>query len=347
MADGSLALSKVDSPAGVSIWTLPADIRSRVESLSTIAPAILAADPDGAARQLGAELRTSLPQEWAGIFDLIASANATPINLFKGVPIDPELPPTPVDGINDPAQIPNAVKSMLAVAGAMGLRIMAYETMTNTAFIRNISPTLEHAEKMGSYGSKVKLPMHTEISQGKLPGGEPGVTVSPSPDFLVLYCCRNDEGAPTTFCLLDTILAGMPNWAVDALKEPKFVVSGGDSFTTVNVLDKVALLRPDPVTGWLQLRYNGTNITTDDATCAEAFRILEERLDDPEVVQRVKLEPGDLLVLENRRTTHGREPFVARHDGTDRWLLRLYTVRESTFEERVCTDEAKPSSWYV
>jgi L-asparagine oxygenase len=233
------------------------------------------------------------------------------------------------------------------VAGAMGLRIMAYETMTNTAFIRNISPTLEHSEKMGSYGSKVKLPMHTEISQGKLPGGEPGVNVSPSPDFLVLYCCRNDERAPTTFCLLETILAGMPEWAVEALKQPKFEVSGGDSFTTANVLNNVALLRPDPVTGWLQLRYNGTNIKSDDPACAEAFKILEDRLDDPEVVQRVTLEPGDLLVLENRRTTHGREPFNARHDGTDRWLLRLYTVRESSFDERVCTDPAKPNSWYV
>src|SRR5262249_5891795 len=38
------------------------------------------------------------------------------------------------------------------------------------------------------------------------------------------------------------------------------------------------------------------------------------------------LETGDLLVVDNATTVHGRSPFAARFDGTDRWLQRTFVV---------------------
>ena len=38
------------------------------------------------------------------------------------------------------------------------------------------------------------------------------------------------------------------------------------------------------------------------------------------------LEPGDLLVVDNAVAVHGRSPFRARFDGTDRWLQRSFVV---------------------
>ena len=40
------------------------------------------------------------------------------------------------------------------------------------------------------------------------------------------------------------------------------------------------------------------------------------------------LEPGDLLVIDNNVAVHGRTPFVARFDGTDRWLQRTFVVAD-------------------
>ena len=40
----------------------------------------------------------------------------------------------------------------------------------------------------------------------------------------------------------------------------------------------------------------------------------------------VVLEPGDLLVIDNDVVVHGRSPFSARFDGTDRWLQRTFVV---------------------
>ena len=45
-----------------------------------------------------------------------------------------------------------------------------------------------------------------------------------------------------------------------------------------------------------------------------------------EIQSGVVLEPGDLLVIDNHVAVHGRSPFTARFDGTDRWLQRTFVV---------------------
>jgi L-asparagine oxygenase len=42
---------------------------------------------------------------------------------------------------------------------------------------------------------------------------------------------------------------------------------------------------------------------------------------------RLKLEPGDLLIIDNHRAVHGRGPFKPKFDGTDRWLQRAFVVQ--------------------
>ncbi len=42
---------------------------------------------------------------------------------------------------------------------------------------------------------------------------------------------------------------------------------------------------------------------------------------------QVVLRPGDIIFIDNFRAVHGRDPFMARYDGTDRWLKRLNVSR--------------------
>lgn len=45
-----------------------------------------------------------------------------------------------------------------------------------------------------------------------------------------------------------------------------------------------------------------------------------------DAIEKVKntvfLKTGEILVINNRTAVHGRTPFKARYDGTDRWLKR-------------------------
>ena len=45
------------------------------------------------------------------------------------------------------------------------------------------------------------------------------------------------------------------------------------------------------------------------------------------VVEHV-LEPGDLMIVDNRMAAHGRTPFKPTYDGHDRWLQRMFVVRD-------------------
>jgi Fe(II)/alpha-ketoglutarate-dependent arginine beta-hydroxylase len=49
----------------------------------------------------------------------------------------------------------------------------------------------------------------------------------------------------------------------------------------------------------------------------EIIRQFDARIHD------VVLGPGELLIIDNLRAVHGRRPFAARYDGTDRWLRRV------------------------
>jgi alpha-ketoglutarate-dependent taurine dioxygenase len=42
----------------------------------------------------------------------------------------------------------------------------------------------------------------------------------------------------------------------------------------------------------------------------------------------VALEAGDLLIIDNNLAVHGRTPFAARFDGTDRWVQRAFVVSD-------------------
>jgi alpha-ketoglutarate-dependent taurine dioxygenase len=71
-------------------------------------------------------------------------------------------------------------------------------------------------------------------------------------------------------------------------------------------------------------------------TDAEAQVALQELTANVERRQRgTVLESGDLLVLDNALVVHGRSPFAARFDGTDRWLQRSFVVADmASIDER-------------
>ncbi|WP_435888864.1 TauD/TfdA family dioxygenase [Streptomyces niveus] len=72
----------------------------------------------------------------------------------------------------------------------------------------------------------------------------------------------------------------------------------------------------------LSLRYDPAYTPLDEAE--ESWRDAYGRLADElaRVSVPVSLEPGDVLVVDNDMVVHGRVPFTARYDGTDRWLKR-------------------------
>jgi hypothetical protein len=49
----------------------------------------------------------------------------------------------------------------------------------------------------------------------------------------------------------------------------------------------------------------------------------------------VRLLPGDLVIVDNRRAVHSRSEFEPRWDGKDRWLQRTYVSRDLAASEEL------------
>ena len=47
-----------------------------------------------------------------------------------------------------------------------------------------------------------------------------------------------------------------------------------------------------------------------------------------EVIEDDALAPGDFIFVDNYKAVHGRKPFKAHYDGTDRWLKRVNITRD-------------------
>ncbi|AZG46255.1 Enduracididine beta-hydroxylase [Gordonia insulae] len=181
--------------------------------------------------------------------------------------------------------------------------------------VNSIVPTPGHENEQTGASSSVLLSPHTEDAF--------------HPDrahLIMLGCMRNHESIGTTLASVRDVLAGgyLSPDEIAHLRQPECPILPDDSYVggdesqapapvgTLWQRDDGACLRYDPAY---------TPDSTGRPTWARAYAKLEAGL--ASVSQLVALEPGQVLILDNDVAVHGRVPFTARFDGTDRWLLRL------------------------
>ena len=147
------------------------------------------------------------------------------------------------------------------------------------------------------------------------------------PRYLLLLCLRGNPEASTTLASVFDVIDRLPDDAVAAMFEPRFRMSVDASFLAgrTNELGPARPLllgtRDEPT-----FMYDADLCVGIDE---EAQRVLDLIAETIEAVQgAVILEPGDLLVVDNNVAVHGRSPFRARFDGTDRWLQRAFVLAD-------------------
>ena len=77
--------------------------------------------------------------------------------------------------------------------------------------------------------------------------------------------------------------------------------------------------------GERRLRFDPLFTRPATRSAQHALATLREHLEARAV--GVVLEPGDLLLVDNRRAVHARTAFSPRYDGTDRWIQRLLVLQ--------------------
>lgn len=293
-------------PTGViSVRPLTPD---SVSALLTAARSLL--DAFGSATHPG--LLARVPDVAAALDDDLRHA-CRPADLFvlRGLPVDDAaLGPTPLhwSRAGEAGSLYDVV--LLLISTVMGTPI-AWPGQQDGRFVHNIVPSPGHEEEQTGAGSSVLLSPHTEDAF------HPGRA-----QLLVLGCLRNHDAIATTAASIRR--ARLDPADVETLSRPVLPILPDDAYAEAQAYGgappPVPTLWPAPDGPALRFDPAYTPLEEAPEEHRAAYRRLEDELSRVSV--SVSLAPGEVLVIDNDLVVHGRVPFRARYDGTDRWLKR-------------------------
>lgn len=253
-------------------------------------------------------------------------ATAAGACIVRGLPLsDDEIGPTPPDWqtaaiwSTDPDRPGCSLEldiTLLLLAAAAG-EPFGWAGQQDGRLVNNIVPAAGHELEQSGASSSVLLSPHTEDAFHPLRA-----------NMLMLACLRNPDLVGTTISSVRRVRLTGPQ--LDTLRTPTLPILPDVSYGSA--FDRNAAV-PVP-TVWCEpghendtdsrtMRFDPAYTPLDDADPAfrAAYAQLERELERVCVV--AALQPGELLLVDNDVAVHGRVPFTARYDGTDRWLKRV------------------------
>ena len=256
--------------------------------------------------------------------------------LISGFPVDDsKIGPTPPHWDNRPPVSPTleAEIYLMMLADLLG-DPFAWSTQQGGYICHDLLPVKGLEMEQTGSSSECILDFHTEDAFHPLRG-----------DYVALMCLRNPGNTATTVGTLD--LDSLSEDEIAILFEPRFTFkpdlthteafsgrrdfwnSGGTqdistAYEKINMAEneppKVPILSGRPDAPFICIDPVFMDRPKDNHAAA-AFEALVQSLNNS--LRDVVLTPGDVVFVDNFRMVHGRQPFQANYDGTDRWLKRI------------------------
>jgi L-asparagine oxygenase len=251
--------------------------------------------------------------------------NESDVAIVSGLPVDDDLAPTP-PGWDAAAKTGAGSREelVLMLCGSVLGEPFGWGNQQDGRLVHDVVPAPGMEQSLTSASSSAGLSLHTEDVFHPCRG-----------DYVSLYCLRNPDAVGTTYVRV----AALPfaDEMRELLSQEVFTFYPDDSHVGVvlNALDgdsTTPAARPSttgPVLfGPKERPYFRFDIDFMDAegTAAEAMHEVQKQMVSR--IERVVLSAGDAVFIDTYRVVHGREPFAARYDGTDRWLKRVNLIRD-------------------
>ncbi|WP_433234997.1 guanitoxin biosynthesis L-enduracididine beta-hydroxylase GntD [Actinomadura nitritigenes] len=252
--------------------------------------------------------------------------------IIGGHPIDDDLiGPTPRhwNTIGHPSPALRYEITLILYTALLG-DAFGWATQQNGRLVHDVLPIREHQDSQLGTGGATLLTWHTEDA------------FHPHrPDYVVLACLRNPYGAETLIGTMDRL--GLTDEDQEVLRQERFMIlpdeshraannSGGSdaNFSSIEAMlgapPPIAVLFGDKTEPYIRADPYFMRTKPGDAEAESSLRKLVDAMDQ-KLVGEV-LRAGDFCFLDNYKVVHGRKPFAARFDGTDRWLKRACITRD-------------------
>ncbi|MFD3545165.1 TauD/TfdA family dioxygenase [Streptomyces sp. NPDC058655] len=239
--------------------------------------------------------------------------------VIGGLPVgQAALPATPAvpGSVQRQATISAAVLTM--VACGLG-EPLAYLAEKSGALVQDVVPVPGQESFHGNAGS-VPLSFHTENGFHPHP-----------PDYVAFLCLRadHDRVAGMRVAGIREALPLLTPVSREALFAPEFITTPPPSFGP-DAAASGSDVEPRPVLSGAaedpDIRM--AQLVTTPLTPRAAAALAEFGRACEATARTLRLTSGDLVVIDNRVTVHGRTAFHPRYDGADRWLQRTYVTTD-------------------
>lgn len=239
--------------------------------------------------------------------------------LIKNLPKDKNLINTPIEHKDVFNKNTFISEFCLTLIGSFLGEVYGYKDESDGIIFNNLRPKLECENLQISESSQVLLELHTETAFHEF-----------RPDFLLIYCLRHDREkvAKTGVASIRNALKSLDEKTIKLLFESKYSVaidlSFGNKDGKDNILKTIPILSgtiDDPYMVYDSDLMEG--LTTDAKKALEDLDLILRK-----TMTELTLEAGDLVIIDNKRTSHSRSKFKAYYDGYDRWLQRLLVKQD-------------------
>lgn len=244
------------------------------------------------------------------------------IRLYEGLRVG-TVPETPNNIAFDSPYLDSSSAQILEIAELYGHPI-SYIQEQHGRLIQNIFPVKGTEDKQISTSSMVNLDLHTETAFHPY-----------KPDYVLLFCLRGDPSAATTYANVNDIVDQLDNETIEILQQPVFKTSLDLSFRmngesdaeihmpilTKNQLNLIEIqARSYPILYWTMVYDKALMVGTNN-DASNSLITFQKAVENS--IREITLKTGDLLVISNNNTVHGRRHFTPKYDGTDRWVRRV------------------------
>lgn len=264
-----------------------------------------------------------LPRRLRSALNFFRITDSHALCKISGYPIDDsKIGPTPAHWRRDPERSTAKEEEVfLLLCGALLGDPIGWASQREGLICQDIVPIKGDEQKQIGSNSEQELSWHTEDAFHPYRS-----------DYVGLMCIRNPDEVPTTVASIDDVRLGAMQ--LKKLFEPRFVIHRDEAHLqhaeeADHGLDdarkRVPVLFGDPRSPYICLDPQFMDCP-EDQEAQDAFDSLVRAIDH--ALTGIVLRPGDVLFIDNYKAVHGRSPFKARFDGTDRWLKRINVARD-------------------
>ncbi|CAK9236680.1 unnamed protein product [Sphagnum troendelagicum] len=254
-----------------------------------------------------------------------------PALVIRGLPVDSYVPPTGKGCLSRKAGNYISETMLVGISRIIGQPFRVEYPGVNPPgmdlLIRDIYTTPEDLKQVNTQGSFEFLDFHVDYFHA-VPEHFPqvlgfmGVRGDPSKVGRTLLCDFQKLYAKLDPSLIKTLREHKLTWTIGPTTFSKHVIQGTETMPIFNLfeerivgpdgIDKTVSGSLEAITAYKQLKKIAKEIGCES--------------------EGVWLDAGDALFLNQRKTAHGRSSYIAKLDGNDRWVQRVYINSGSFWE---------------